>query len=67
MKAYKFEVVIIDFENMGEQEIKHCLENAKYISPLCISQGSADIGEWHDDHPLNKRATMHQAALDLFR
>lgn len=57
MKAYKIELIIIDFDEIGEQEIKDVLENARYpnhcISPLVKNIESRDIGEWHDDHLLN--------------
>ena len=65
MKAYKFEVVVIDFESYGEEEIKRQIEDSKYLSTHVKPKGSADIGEWHDDHPLNKSATHEQAYSDL--
>lgn len=58
MKAYKFEVLIIDFDQLGGQEIAETLQNANYpndcISPSVESIEERDIGEWTDDHPLNK-------------
>lgn len=61
MKAYKLEVLIIDFDNVGKEGIIDELQNANYpndcIAPDVLTVKEADIGEWHDDHPLNKRST----------
>lgn len=58
MKAYKFEVLVIDFDQLGGQEIAETLQTANYpndcISPSVESIEERDIGEWTDDHPLNK-------------
>lgn len=58
MKAYKVTLSIIDFDNVGEDGIKDVIEMQKYpnrcISPKVIDVESAELGEWHDDHPLNK-------------
>ena len=70
MKAYKIEVLIIDFEGLGEQLIREELEDANFPND-CISikvkniEGK-DIGEWHDDHPLNKRLTCDEEYRKLF-
>jgi len=59
MKIYKIELKVIDFDEIGEDCIKQELEGTKYsnhcISPVVVQMESRDIGEWHDDHPLNKR------------
>lgn len=58
MKVYKVELMIIDHDGVGD-EIKDIIENQKYpnhcISPEVIKILSADIGDWDDDHPLNKK------------
>jgi len=58
MKAYKLEILVIDFDQVGD-DIKSIIEDARYpnhcISPDVMSIQSVDIGEWSDDHPLNKR------------
>lgn len=53
MKAYKIELLVIDLENMGPNEIRIAIENTKYVSPNIVSMQEAEIGEWSDDHPLN--------------
>lgn len=70
MKAYKVELLIIDHDGLGEDEIKEVIENTKYpnycINPEVKKITSADIGEWDDDHPLNKKSTSEQEYLRLF-
>jgi hypothetical protein len=54
--------LVIDQDKIGEREIRMVIENTKYpnrcISPIVMDSLEADIGEWHDDHPLNKRETI---------
>ena len=70
MRAYKITLLFLDFEDIGPQEAKSLIENARL--PNRIDPGTvmdlqeADIGEWSDDHPLNKRATMFEAFRSLF-
>ena len=69
MRAYKLEVLVIDFDNVGD-DIPSLIENTKYpnwcISPTVIQAESKDIGEWSDDHPLNKNDTMKAEYKKLF-
>lgn len=61
MRAYKVELLVIDFDEVGKEGIKEHIENVKYpnycISPKVMNMVGEDIGEWSDDHPLNKKAT----------
>jgi len=70
MKAYKIEVLVIDHDGIGDDNVGRVLTNANFpndcISPFAMSVQSADIGEWHDDHPLNKFDTMKQEYDRLF-
>ena len=66
MKAYKFTVLVIDFENMGIDEAKQNLENAEYVRPHILEEATADIGEWNDDHPLNYHDKINAEAARLF-
>ncbi len=67
MKVYKIEVMIIDHDGLGPEGIRSAIQNARYanhcISPKVVGVEERDIGEWNDDHPLNKTATT----LDEFR
>jgi hypothetical protein len=66
MQAYKVEVLIIDFEGHGAEEIRSLLENSRYLAPQVKSIEARDIGEWTDEHPLNKRATADATYKELF-
>lgn len=53
MKAYKIELLVIDFENVGKMQCIEYLSEQKYLDVQIVDTQSADIGEWNDDHPLN--------------
>ena len=64
MKAYKIEILVIDNENIGSDDIKETIENTSFPND-CISLKikniiEKDIGEWYEDHPLNKKATCDE-------
>ncbi len=69
MKAYKVTLLINDHDEVGD-EIKNIIENQHYpnycIAPYVMDVQSADIGEWSDDHPLNKFSTMKDEFKKLF-
>lgn len=70
MKVYKVELMVIDFDEIGEQEIRDVLEHTKYpnrcIHPEVKGIESRDIGEWNDDHPMNQVATCDAEYQRLF-
>ena len=66
MKAYKVEVLVLDNEQLGEDSIKYLLENVKWVYPKIMSIQSKEIGEWDDDHPLNKKDEAEQYYQELF-
>ncbi len=57
MKAHKVTIMIVDFDNIGAEEVKDVIESTDYpnhcIYPEVASVETVDIGEWNDDHPLN--------------
>ena len=69
MKVHKVELLVIDFDNVGD-EIKDILEGARYpnhcISPEVKKITTVDIGEWDDDHPLNLKNTADEEYERLF-
>ena len=70
MKAYKVEILIIDFDELGQTQIIEELVNANFPND-CITMNvknivEKNIGEWSDDHPLNKRATADAEYQKLF-
>lgn len=61
MKAYLVTTLVIDFDGLGSDGIVTEMENVRYpnrcIAPSVQEIVGFDIGEWNDDHPLNKRGT----------
>jgi hypothetical protein len=61
MKAYQVTLLVIDHDHVGADGIIEVLENQRYpnrcISPEVKRTVEVDIGEWTDDHPLNRRDT----------
>ena len=58
MKVYKVTLCILDFDELGPDEISIEIENVNYpnrsIYPKVVDIDSREIGEWwDDDHPLN--------------
>jgi hypothetical protein len=53
MKAYKVELLVLDHEGIGicEDTFK---EDFEYFHSRVMSIQSKEIGEWEDDHPLNR-------------
>lgn len=70
MKAYKIELLVLDFDGLGESEIKNVIQNTKYpnycISPYLMATEEKEI-DWSDDHPLNNINTQKQAFNELFK
>ena len=65
-KAYKIELLVVDFENFPEDEIIYLLENVRHLYPSVMSIQSKEINDWDDDHPLNNRNTAKQAYKEMF-
>jgi len=70
MQAHIVILKIIDHDEIGADEIKDVIENVHYpnhcISPDVVSIKTAEIGEWHDDHPLNFTESADTEWLKLF-
>lgn len=70
MKAYKVEILVVDHDGLGADEIKSVFENIKYpnwcMYPEVKHITERDIGEWHDDHPLNLHSTAEREYKRLF-
>lgn len=69
MKVFKVELLVLDFDGLGEQGVREAIESAHYtnrcISPDVQAIIGRDIG-WSDDHPLNKRSTADAEYIRLF-
>jgi hypothetical protein len=70
MKAYKVEILVIDHDDIGEDQIKDAIRNTRYpnhcISPSVKKITAMDIGEWTDEHPLNIRGKSDEEYTRLF-
>lgn len=70
MKAYKIELLVLDFDQLGRDEIKSVLENGSYpndcISPSAMHITEVDIGPWSDDSPLNSGKTRAAEYARIF-
>ncbi len=71
MKAYKIEILVIDHDEVGKDNIVNYLENARFAND-CLSLDvkdvvEKDIGQWTDNHPLNNFATYRKEYERLFR
>lgn len=69
VKVYKVEILIVDHDKCGNDEIKSVIENTHYpnrcIMPKVMKLESCEV-EWSDEHPLNNRATQLLTYLQLF-
>ncbi len=70
MKAYKIEVLVIDTDEIGKESIVEYMETVKYpnycMGVKVMDVTEKEIGEFDDDHPLNKKATMLATYQELF-
>ncbi len=66
MKAIKVELLVIDSEGFGAEEVARTLASNKYISAQVLSTQEVDIGEWSDEHPLNKLDSYAAEADRIF-
>lgn len=70
MNVHRVVLTIIDFDEIGSEEVKGVIENTRYpnrcISPDVFSIETADIGEWDDGHPLNNRNTADAEWRKIF-
>lgn len=69
MKVCKVEMLVIDFDELGEHDMKQELECVSYpndcIHPNVMKITSKDIA-WSDNHPLNVIKTQESAYNELF-
>jgi hypothetical protein len=60
MKAYKVEMIVVDFDGYGGDVLRQNIEDMRYYAPSITKIVEGDIGEWSDDHPLNLRSTSYE-------
>jgi hypothetical protein len=70
MQVHRITLLVEDFDGLGAEEIRQVIENQRFpnrcISPQVLSSETREIGEWHDDHPLNYKATRAAEIARLF-
>lgn len=70
MKAHLLQVLIIDHDHLGVDEVERVLEDTRYskhcIIPHVIKSQTADIGDWDDDNLLNHNDTQATEVDRLF-
>jgi hypothetical protein len=66
MKAYLATILLIDHEGHGIEEAENSLIGIKGYSSSIMNIKEVDIGEWTDEHPLNKFSTMESEVNRLF-
>ncbi len=68
-KVHKLDVLIVDHDDVGIDEITRVLEDQKYpnwcIHPRIIGSAEAEV-EWDDNHPLNRIGTRAAEIERLF-
>lgn len=64
MKAHLITVLVINHEDMPQDDVEHYIENARFVNPLVVSHKVAEIGEWDDAHPLNRRFEAEVARME---
>lgn len=69
VKVHRLEVLVIDHDDIGSDEVASVLQNARYpnrcISPEVMSVESREV-DWRDSHPLNMRGQTEEAFRELF-
>ena len=67
MKVYKIEITVFDNEDLGEDEVQELLTNNRHLNIGVVKLQSKDIGDWDDDHPLNRNDTFDKAWEELWK
>jgi hypothetical protein len=70
MKAHLLQVLVIDHDHLGVDEVERILEDANYpngcIAPNVIKSQTVEVGDWDDDNPLNHSDTQAAEVDRLF-
>jgi hypothetical protein len=70
MKVHKLTIIVIDFDELGADEVKTTIENQRFpndcIYPSVESIETRDCGKWSDEHPLNNSKTKAAEIERLF-
>lgn len=67
MKLHKLTVYVFDHDEYGPEEYGRLIEDNKYFTSHVVIEGTADIGDWSDDHPLNKHSANQLTFDEYFK
>lgn len=73
MKVYRIDIMVIDHDDVGAEEIKDVIESHSFPNPYpqtslnVMKVEEREIGEWDDDNPLNFISKRNEAFQKLFR
>lgn len=67
VKLLKFEVCVIDFEDVGADDMRYHFDNMRYVNTVVIDCSTAEIGEWSDDHELNQQSATPEQYRKYFK
>jgi len=67
MKAYKVEMIVIDFDEVGKDGIYREIETLRYCTPSITKIVEGDIGDFDDNHPLNLKSTSYETKMSYFK
>lgn len=69
VKVHRVEVLVVDHDDMGAEEVKTVIENTRYpnhcMYPQVIATETREV-EWSDRHPLNLPGGTKWAMTHLF-
>lgn len=60
MKMHRIVTYVFDFEEQPIEDVKAELQQMRHVSLRVGDVQTVDIGEWDDDHELNKTATTNE-------
>jgi len=60
MKLHKYTVYVLYFERYGVDDHATMIDNAVDHATVIYS-GTAEIGDWEDDHPINTGERSHES------
>lgn len=70
MKVHKVTLFVLDFDKLGADGVRDAIELARYpnhcIGPSVLDVQTREIGDWSDDHPLNRSDTSAPEIKRLF-
>ncbi|NJL54111.1 hypothetical protein HC928_02345 [bacterium] len=70
LKVYRIEIMVVDFAELGEEEIVEVLQTTKYpnwcMHPKVIDIEAREV-QWNDGHPLNNYETVNEEFVKLFK